>query len=411
MSDWLMKVIRAEADRLIELARDDPELKADLRALAEKILSETATQLDATETTVEPDATEAEEPRLQLTLGQATAPRPASGPGRPEGQPRRNAARAELEALAARCRAKAEAALSGPRSETHDDGSPDTAAAPSPVDTALAAWLASLIDGFYWSSQQSAPSLTLDSMLLEVGGCFETVAAALDLAGRTALGSGAFERALGLVAEAQSALRQALRRVGVHEDDDQRDVFEWLRDTAGRHHVYLHRHMRADDLADPTAWESLLGRIEEAATATTARRETPATEHLEEGGRQEATKAAEVAEVARLLAGKSLVLIGGIRRRDAEESLRKAFALDSMVWIETREHESYEGFEAPIARPEVVLVLLAIRWSSHGFGEVKHLCERHGKPLVRLPGGYGPNQVAAQILAQCGHRLEAPRPA
>jgi hypothetical protein len=50
-------------------------------------------------------------------------------------------------------------------------------------------------------------------------------------------------------------------------------------------------------------------------------------------------------------------------------------------------------------------VLLAIRWSSHSFGDVKRSCDRHGKPMVRLPGGYSPNQVAAQILAQCSGRL------
>ena len=63
------------------------------------------------------------------------------------------------------------------------------------------------------------------------------------------------------------------------------------------------------------------------------------------------------------------------------------------------------GFEAAIARPDVALVLLAIRWSSHAFGDVKQFCDRHGKPLVRLPGGYSPNQVAAQILAQCSEQL------
>ncbi|HVC98270.1 MAG TPA: hypothetical protein VND64_31655 [Pirellulales bacterium] len=33
-------------------------------------------------------------------------------------------------------------------------------------------------------------------------------------------------------------------------------------------------------------------------------------------------------------------------------------------------------------------------------------CERHGKPLVRLPKGYNSNEVARQILEQCGERLQ-----
>ena len=41
MADWLMKTIRAEARRLLELAADDEQLRADLRALAAEILAET----------------------------------------------------------------------------------------------------------------------------------------------------------------------------------------------------------------------------------------------------------------------------------------------------------------------------------------------------------------------------------
>ena len=52
-----------------------------------------------------------------------------------------------------------------------------------------------------------------------------------------------------------------------------------------------------------------------------------------------------------------------------------------------------------------LVVALAIRWASHSFGDVRAFCDRHGKPLVRLPGGYNPNQVATQILAQCSERL------
>ena len=115
---------------------------------------------------------------------------------------------------------------------------------------------------------------------------------------------------------------------------------------------------------------------------------------------------AEVREVSRLLAGRSVVLIGGIRRREAQESLRRAFRLKDLIWIETREHQSIEPFEPVVARPDVALVLLAIRWSSHSFGDVRQFCVRHEKPLVRLPGGYGPHQVAVQILTQASGALE-----
>jgi len=113
----------------------------------------------------------------------------------------------------------------------------------------------------------------------------------------------------------------------------------------------------------------------------------------------------EVIEAARLLKGRSLVLIGGSRRPEAHAALKKALALDELLWIEAKEHESIDSFEPSIARPEVVLVILAIRWSSHSFGEVKRFCDRYNKLLVRLPAGYNPNQVAAQILSQCSEQL------
>lgn len=79
--------------------------------------------------------------------------------------------------------------------------------------------------------------------------------------------------------------------------------------------------------------------------------------------------------------------------------------MKELIWLKGREYKSYLDFEPFVARPDVTLVLLAIRWSSHSFGQVSSLCERHGKPLVRLPAGYGPNQVAQQVVAQAGKRL------
>lgn len=114
----------------------------------------------------------------------------------------------------------------------------------------------------------------------------------------------------------------------------------------------------------------------------------------------------EIKEVASLLEGKQVVLIGGKRRLQAKESLEKTFRLSELNWLETTEHQPIALFEPYVGRPEVALVLLAIRWSSHSFGDVKHFCDTHGKPLVRLPGGYNANQIAAQILAQASRQLQ-----
>ncbi len=116
---------------------------------------------------------------------------------------------------------------------------------------------------------------------------------------------------------------------------------------------------------------------------------------------------AEVRQAAQLLRGRTLVLIGGVRNPAAEESLVTALGLSSLNWIETREHESIASFEPHVARPEVAAVLLAIRWSSHSYGDVKQFCDTYGKPLVRLPAGYNPNQVAKQIIEQISGKLGA----
>jgi hypothetical protein len=344
-------------------------------------------------------------------------------------------------------------------------------------------WAERLTDAFYWASAEDSSGSLDISALDDVGGCFETLAEGLHLVQRSLERRGGLEKALPLLAEAQSAVRRALRRLGAPDDPDQLAAYEIVRETAARHRIFLKRFLRADDLADPGAWPGLLSRIEAQAGAPSRRHERlldrlrslvhslgegdggdadaswrsiiEAVEEAVAGGVPPSSReirglllphidalperidvppgfrrvlreidgylatrsptatttstvpTAEVVEAARTLSGRGAVLIGGIRRPQAQQALRATLGLHELVWIGTREHQSIRGFEASIARPEVAVVLLAIRWSSHSFGEVKSLCDRHGKPLVRLPGGYNPAQVAAQILAQCGERLRA----
>lgn len=114
----------------------------------------------------------------------------------------------------------------------------------------------------------------------------------------------------------------------------------------------------------------------------------------------------EIREAAELLSGKSLVLIGGDERPGAAQAIKTSFGLQELIWIQTRAHESIESFAPYVARADVAAVLLMIRWASHSYGEVKRFCDSHGKPLVRLPGGYNPNQIAAQVLSQASKRLK-----
>lgn len=115
----------------------------------------------------------------------------------------------------------------------------------------------------------------------------------------------------------------------------------------------------------------------------------------------------DVQAVAELLRGREVVLIGGVERTAARRSIERAFGLASLNWISTRPHESVTIFEPAVARSDVAVVLLAIRWASHSYGDVKGYCEKYGKPMVYLAGGYNPNQIAHQILSQVGDRLRA----
>jgi hypothetical protein len=426
------------------------------------------------------DAGPAREPLPKLTLGQPR-PSPDTQKTRPVPDAPADDENSDSGSLAARCRAKAEAArwaAERQRRIRERNESPDEDA---PSDPVMVAWAERLTDAFYWASADDRSGTPDISLLDQVGGCFETVAEGLLLVRDARHRRGGLERALPLLAEAQSALRQSLRRLTSQEDPDQSEVYERVRDDAARHRLFLKRFMRAEDLADPAGWSGLLARIEtQAGGSPQSQRQTmlldrlrllctptggeraegswrsimivveeligegtppssrairepllpllddlPEVEDISPGFRivqreidrylatrhtpaalatsQEPT--ASVREAARLLSGRSLVLIGGLRRPEAQRSLKSALGLEELVWIETKEHQSISAFETTIARPDVALVLLAIRWSSHAFGDVKQYCDRHGKPLVRLPGGYSTNQVAAQILSQCSERL------
>jgi hypothetical protein len=508
-----MKVIRAEAYRLIPLAADDDELRADLRILAESILAATAVPgpavqcaVDTTPAMTTSDSTlvgepghgsterdgpvvNAESPALrlkELTLGRPSLSR-AKLQGVVAAKSRPRSLHQELAEIEARCRRKSVAARwAAERVRQLRENCSFEANAP-PLDDEMVKWANAVTDSFFWLSASSTAAPADPVLLDHVSGCFEALAESIALVcGAVEKQPGnprVLERLLPLVSEAQSSVRVALLRVGAPADSDQLEVFAWLKETTARHRVYVERFMRADDLADPADWANLLGRIEsvdslgaasrhrgpgiERLRAETARARDehgaeldwsaiiatvdglvadgvpPSNKEIRElllpviddipekdelpGGFQAVLReidrflatrpnaadvpvsvqpSADVKEVARLLAGRSIVLIGGNRRREAQESLKRVLGLKDLVWIETREHQSINGFEPVIARPDVALVLLAIRWSSHAFGDVKQFCDRYQKPLVRLPGGYNLNQVAAQILLQCSDQLE-----
>ena len=410
----------------------------------------------------------------------------------------------DADLIAARSRLKAEACrLSGERRRRRQ-----SVLDPREVNDAIGPLVArakALPHCYLWSIDPNGPQLPADASLEELAGGYDALADAVEVlarCGREPELAAWVEPAARLAAEAQSALRAAMFEVDlVGGDRDQLETFRWLTGLLREQGLYIHRHMRADDPADPAAWKDLRGRVKALADSIEQRRQSKrereqlygkvrylvgrlvrerpgpdAAEWTSLGGAVEALLALkvapsdgalrenllplvesdlevpddymregsgvrlvldqlgryletaapdaekeadaraprdaddfgpDVAEVARLLRGRRVVLIGGEPRPQAKAALERAFGLDELTWLSAPAHSSYYHFEPAVARPDTAVILLMIRWSSHSFGEVKSICDRHGKPLVRLPGGYNPAQVAFQILQQCGGQLAA----
>ncbi|MBK9118953.1 MAG: hypothetical protein IPM18_05020 [Phycisphaerales bacterium] len=331
----------------------------------------------------------------------------------------------------------------------------------------------------------------------DIAACYENLAEAAELVEDLLGGEGAeaesyLENAYRALAEAQSAVRAALLPVQTRRDTDQEEAFHWLKRRTFEDQIYVTRHMKLDDPADPARWSDLQARLELLRSGfdqlRSGRRErtqllnkiryhaqklaraeeaealgewqtlsssverlvangTPPSdralrdlllplldslpESLEPGdgfqlvlrevdrylAAQESSREETreprlptdaVRRVADWLRGRVVVLIGGERRVHSQRALERDFELAELRWISTRVHQSTSEFEPQVARPETALVLLAIRWASHSFEAVKSMADQCGKPYVRLPRGYGTNQVAVEILRQASGWMADP---
>jgi hypothetical protein len=105
-----------------------------------------------------------------------------------------------------------------------------------------------------------------------------------------------------------------------------------------------------------------------------------------------------IEEMIELVKGRSIVIVGGDPRPEAEERLRRAFQVKELYWPDDTGTGAAADYEHLVAREDVVLVLLLIRWARFGYGELADICRRYGKLFVRIPGGYGVRQIAEQVM-------------
>jgi hypothetical protein len=114
----------------------------------------------------------------------------------------------------------------------------------------------------------------------------------------------------------------------------------------------------------------------------------------------------DLEQLAQLLRGREVLVIGGDPREHHRENLQQALRSAAVHWPVTRESApDVSALLHYIQRREVALVLLNIRWIRHALNEVARHCDEHDKPLARITAGYNPAKVAHQALQQCSERL------
>jgi hypothetical protein len=116
---------------------------------------------------------------------------------------------------------------------------------------------------------------------------------------------------------------------------------------------------------------------------------------------------ADVERVRAMLEGSRVVLVGGEPREESRRRIEEAFGLGELEWVSVPEHTSSAPLEAPIRRADTRLVMILIKLAGHQHvDDVTRWCDQYGKPLVRLPAGYNPERIAADVLEQVSHRLD-----
>lgn len=396
----------------------------------------------------------------------------------------------DLALLIKRCRLKAEALHWAIERRRRKAEGADHRSDIQPGDAAMGVRARDLPDCNLWMLSPYA-DLPDDAALERVAGNYETVAMCGEVI-RFWLGTHDEPppaQLLDLAAEAQSALRVELLDQDIKYENDQFDLFSWVREQARIHRIYIDRYMQLDDKADPSQWRRVQSELETLRNSwenvqnrerqrnsliNTLRYEAQQlhsgdddrrlhhwkkidaalSEWIESGNRHsdrritdilidlvddvpeefepsdhcrhvlmhldrvisereevvadtpaQRAESEEVVRVRELIAGRAVVMIGGDVRRKAKAALERDLGLSELRWISSRPHQSLGDFTPAIAHDDVAVVLLAIRFASHSYGELISECERYGKPFVRLPGGYASNQVAHQILKQASDRL------
>lgn len=171
----------------------------------------------------------------------------------------------DLKVVADRCRLKAEACRWAVRRRALKAANADHMSEVAPTDRAVVERAKALPSCWVWMVDPNfAGRMPDDETLGLLAALYENLASAAETAARVDADDERrprfIERALLLLAEAQSALRVASEeRLFIEREQDQFDSYDWLRDYSQTHRHFIGRFMRLNDGADPAAHARVSG--------------------------------------------------------------------------------------------------------------------------------------------------------
>lgn len=113
--------------------------------------------------------------------------------------------------------------------------------------------------------------------------------------------------------------------------------------------------------------------------------------------------------VRRILRGGTIAIVGGDQRRTHIERLSRAFELEGLLWVPTRESDASSRRFAPVLSRESLILVVSL----HGLlrhqhtHDLRELCRRFKIPLLPYWRSPHPAGLAAAIVSQ--HLIDAIR--